>query len=471
MSTNASITGQLKHYLVVFSWMTKSYYQQEKKSFWLIQLLMGLSVVLGLAWVLGLVAGLNNLNDPNYLKQFGSEILQGFYSQPFFMWLSQISVAGMIGVFLMYQSYQIGVHSIIRFQVRVLRNVLKTVNQTDEVDWLAAVADEPRKKTHRIIKVSVQLTGLVVRRLVRMLVPMLTFLVAFFALLKLDAELLLYLIPFALIYLVLLYFINRSAARNQVKLTTVSESSNKKMSGVIDDMLFQNKSYDNDTVEEIEATDYRFFSLLRYRRRLAEIHVVWVNSLFLILGSALIVIAYSSFGQAATIDWLHLILFLVALRYAGSGLQEMASATVAFSRFLPDTELVYQLLNPIEKGCQEDPIEEGVVFYFNSNIETSSMLPQLLKLNHGVKQCYELNEKSSQLITSQEHEVIWIYSVKPLLFKQSVKKFQSQISKVLLYENGYLRCYDDVAKFLTEFNPEQHQMKRSNFEVDEDDLY
>lgn len=471
MSNNNSLSKQLKHYLKVFRWMTKAYYSEEKKAFWLIQIMMGLSVVFGLVWILGLIAGLNNLNDSDYLKQFNSGLLIAFFSQPFFLWLSQISLAGMVGVYMMYESYQVGIRSIIRFQVNVLQKVLATINQEDEVDWLAAVADEPRKKVHRIIKTSIQLTGLVVRRLVRMVVPLITFLVAFLALLKLDAELLLYLIPLALMYLVLLYFINRNAARNQVKLVAVADKTNRKMSAVIDDMLFQNKRFGDETIHAVEDTDYRFFSLLKYRRRLAEIHVAWVNNLFLILGSAFIIIAYSSFGEEGVIDWFHLILFLVALRYAGNGLQQMSSATVAFSRFLPETELVFQLLHPHPNDKPLNNFDAGLIFYFNGSIEASPMIPQLLKLNHGVKQSHMVDGQMDQIIAKQDQDVLWFYSNRPGQFKQSVAKFKTQISQVLLYENGELKCYDDVGVFLGEFNPSQYQRMKANPDIDEDDLF
>ncbi|MCX7552952.1 hypothetical protein OS175_03595 [Marinicella sp. S1101] len=471
MSNNNSLSKQLKHYLTVFRWMIRAYYSEEKKAFWLIQIMMGLSVALGLVWILGLIAGLNNLNDSEYLNQFNSDTLITFFSQPFLLWLSQISLAGMFGVFMMYESYQVGMRSIIRFQVNVLQKVLAAINQKDEVDWLAAVADEPRKKTHRIIKTSIQLTGLVVRRLVRMMVPLITFLVAFMALMKLDAVLLLYLIPLAFLYLVLLYFINRNAARNQVKLIAVAEKTNKKMTVVIDDMLFQNNRFSGETIKAVEATDYSYFSLLKYRRRLAEIHVVWVNNLFLILGSALIIIAYSSFGQSGAIDWFHLILFLVALRYAGNGLQQMSSATVAFSRFLPETELVFQILNPQPNDKQVCKFGDGLIFYFNGSIEASPMIPQLLKLNHGVEKCHQIDGQIAQLIASQSHDRLWFYSNRPLQFKQSVVQFKAQISQVLLYENGEIKCYDEVDVFLDEFMPKQYQKLKSAPDIDEDDLF
>jgi len=344
--SQTTIKQQLKHYLTVLRWMLGGYYRQEKKSFWFIQILMAASVLLGLAWLLGIIAGLNHLNDASYLSQFKFSLLIDFFALPVSIWLVVLSISGLLGAGALFWSYQVGVKSIIRYQVKLLHQVLKTINQSDSGDWLNVVKEDPRKKTHRIIKISVQMTGLVVRRLARMLIPLVTFIVAFVALLKLDGFLLLNLIPLALLYVFVLYFINRYAARNQVRLTAVAEVANRQVGRITDDLMSQQRQFGQPVREEIDQSEYRLFSGLRYKRRLAEIHVVWVNSLFLILGSAVIIFSYGSQANISSIDWVHLIMFLIALRYAASGLQEMASSTVAFSRFLPEIELVYHLLHP-----------------------------------------------------------------------------------------------------------------------------
>ncbi len=463
------IKRQAGHYLAVLKWMLSSYYQQEKQAFWLIQVLMGLSVGLGLMWLLGILAGLNHLNDSQYLQAFKFAFLFDFFNLPLWAWLGILSVAGLLSAGAMFLSFHLGVKSIIRYQVNVLHLLLETINQKDQFEWLSVVDEEPRKKTHRIIKMSVQMTGLVVRRLVRMLIPLLTFVVAFVALIKLDGRLLLNLVPLAVIYLVALYYINRHAARNQVKLTGVADKANKQMGVVVDDMLYQNKSFDAEVINDINQSDYRKFSKLRYRRRLVEIHVVWVNTLFLVLGSALIVLDFGTKISNQSIDWMHLILFLVALRYAANGLQQMASATVAFSRFLPESEMVYQILN-IKQPPQPDNIS-GLVFYFDSRNAVESLLPQILRQQYGVKNCALLeNIKSLQAAPDNNNpDPLWVYAIRPVLFKQAVKLHQDKISAVICRIGSQIQRYDDVADFLKNFNPQQILKQSNQNDSDYDD--
>lgn len=468
-----SIKQQATHYLSVLVWMIRSYYKLEKRSFWLIQTVMGLSVVLGLLWLLGLIAGLNHLNDSQYLNQFRVTFLADIFNLPLWVWLSLLSIAGLLSAGFMFLSFHLGVKSIIRYQVKVLHQLLEVINQNDQVGWLSVVEDEPRKKVHRIIKMSVQLTGLVIRRLTRMIIPLFTFLAAFVALIKLDGKLLLNLIPLAVLYVIALYFINRHAARNQVKLIGISEKANKQIGIVIDDMLFKNKTFDAKVKNDIDQSDYRFFSKLRYRRRLAEIHVTWVNTLFLVLGSALIVLDFGLGINGQKIDWMHLILFLVALRYAANGLQQMASATVAFSRFLPESELVFQILNP--HSVEEIGDKSGLVFYFDDRSEIESLLPQLLKLRYGVEHHALLKEQLLQDngLNHSDHNSFWVYSARPVLFKQAVKRYQTAIQIVICRIGSQIKQYEDINQFLDEFDPQSilSLNKSSQMSYDDDEIY
>ena len=453
--------------------MLGGYYSQEKKSFWLIQVLMAVSVLLGLVWLLGIIAGLNHLNDANYMSQFGSAFLVDFFSQPLSIWLSVLSISGLLGAGALFLSYQVGVKSIIRYQVILLQKMFQVIGQSETVDWLNVVKDEPRKKTHRIFKVSTQLTGLVIRRLVRMLIPLFTFIVALFALIKLDGSLLLNLIPLVLLYILGLYFINRYAARNQVRLTGVAEVANKEVGVIIDDFLSQQRQFETSVKDDIDQSKYRLFSDLRYKRRLAEIHVVWVNSLFLVLGSAVIILSYGAQDNFASIDWLHLIMFLIALRYAASGLQEMASSTVAFSRFLPETELVYQFLNSSEEKNSEERLS-GLIFYYASDGVMEALTHQLIKLKYGAEKCFPMDdiENIEALLNETSDESIWIYSSRPVKFYQTVMHNRKSISHILVSIKGQTKHYESLDEFQSEFNPQQLvKAKQSNVTSYDDEMF
>lgn len=459
------IAQQARHYRQVFAWLFAAYYRAERRAFWLTQLLMGLSVALGLVWLLGLLAGLNFLNHSLPLEGFIVTWLQWFFALPLYSWLLLLSVCGLLSAGLLYVSFQVGVKSVVRFQTKLLEKVVKTVCQED-AGWLRATEQTPRKHLNRVVKSSVQLTGLVVRRLARLLIPSLTFLLATVALLKLDGKLSLLLLPLSLAYLVILYFINRSTARNQVALVAVGEQTQPALSALIEDSLVSSSYRANSFHRRLEQAKYDDFSQLRYKRRLAEIHVAWLNTLFLVLGSAVIVLVAVNNQTAQGVDWRHLILFLVALRYAVSGLQEIASGTVAFSRFLPETELLYRLL---QTSTTAGKTVDGVVCVFDG---WSMGFELSRKKYHGLRpqnadwvalEQWENGQNSSKNI--------WIYASQAVKFKQLVRKFWPQIELVIVVDQqGREHFYTDKAQFLSEFQVEQFKKATATqtFELDDE---
>jgi len=466
------IKQQGKNYFSVLRWLLSDYHRKEKAAFWLVQVLMAISVGLGLIWLLGVIAGINHLNDRSYLTSINLNWLTYFFDLPVWQWMMMLSLSGMISAAAMFASFHAGVKSVIRYQINLVNRLLDRINDAEHSDWLTVVEDQPKEKVHRIIKLSVQLTGLVVRRLSRMLIPIVTFMVAFVALIQLDAALLSHLIPLAGLYIVALYFINRHAARVQVSLANMSVPTNRNLGVIINDMLQRNRQYDQHIEQEVVATDYPEFSLLRYKRRLAEVHVVWLNTLFLVLGTAIIFFSFDHYQNNGKIDWMQLILFLVALRYAGSGLQEIAAATVSFSRFLPETELVYQMLKaPTDAQRSQSEKWTGRVMYLNTDAGMDAVIPVFLDLQFGVRNCEKLTEqvRNGDVDLSGYPDNIWLYSEGPAQFKQAVRNNRKALDHVVYTHLGSHVHYDDIGLFLQEFLPAQFKQTNNQSQDDFDE--
>lgn len=455
--------------------MVTAYYKQEKSAFWIIQLLMGLAVILSLAWVLGLIAGLNYLSDPDYLSQYGVSFLNDFFKMPLPVWIVLLSLAGMAGAAISFLSFHVGVRSVIRFQLSLIKDIFATIQDENNHRWIQVVDDEPLANTNQIIKMSVQMTGLVARRLARMLIPLITFIISFVALLKLDAQLLSLMIPLAVFYIIGLYFINRHAARTQVILKGLSKKTQQSLSNLIKIVLNRQISHEDVVREKLPESEYEAFSDYRYKRRLAEIHVTWLNTFFLVLGSAVIILSVD-FTDKSTFDWMHLIYFIVALRYAGSGLQQMASATVSFSRFLPEVELVYALLsgesNQFEKKQKKIKEEfSGCIFFLSTQFSECLIAEAILKNTYTDNTAIPLDDFSQYIELENYNQDIWVYSDKPTQFKQTVRKYSDHIHYVLIETNGHLKTFQNIQEFLEEFEPGNFQKhKNQSLVLDDDEM-
>lgn len=452
--------------------MMSTYYRQEKSAFWVIQILMGLAVLFSLIWVLGLIAGLNYLSDPTYLEQYKVSFLNDFFKMPLAVWILLLSLAGIAGAAISFLSFHVGVRSVIRFQMNTIKDIFSTIQDNKNHQWIQVVKDEPLAKTNQIIKMSVQMTGLVVRRISRMLVPLITFIISFIALLKLDAYLLSFMIPLAIVYVIALYFINRYAARNQVILSGLSKRTMRSLSDVIKGVLNRTVSHHEAATEKLLDSGYQTFSDYRYKRRLAEIHVTWLNTLFLVLGCAVIILSVD-FTDKTSFDWMHLLYFIVALRYAGSGLQQMASATVSFSRFLPEVELVYALLSGEETKFHDNKktTDEytGCVFFLSTQFSECLIAEAIIKQSYSQNNVVLLDDFIQR--EDQPEQNVWIYSDRPTLFKQKVRKHSNEINWVLVEINGNLKAYNNIQEFLEEFDPDNFQkIKTQSVMLDDEDM-
>ncbi|WP_395377336.1 hypothetical protein [Marinicella sp. W31] len=453
------ITQQGKNYATLFWRLMLSYYRCETGSFWLIQFLMGASVLLGLIWLLGIIAGVNHLHDANYLQQYGVTVLADFFNQPVPVWLSLLSLAGIASALLLYASFEVGVRSAIRYQKHLIARSLNIVSEDKDFLWVQAFPGSPRSQLNRIIKLGVQLTGLVARRISRVFIPLITFIIAFVALIKLDGQLLFYILPLTVAYIVVLYFINRHAARIQVKLAELMGPVQNKLTHLIDSTLRQdtNKKPQN-YLQDIEATQYHEFANLRYQRRLAEVHVSWLNTLFLVLASAVLVLVFKYVKAEASINWLNLILFLVALRYAASGLQQLSAATVGFSRFLPETEKVMRLLHLPAAKVQPQQIQGTIFCLMADNRVEQFELSYLMNLypEHEAVVLDDLIESDQRTVQHylKKTENALVVSNRPRQFINRVKQHQESIAAVLLCNGGERQCVTDVQQFLDTFDPD-----------------
>ncbi|MCF6300187.1 MAG: hypothetical protein L3J52_03575, partial [Proteobacteria bacterium] len=344
---------------------------------------------------------------------------------------------------------------------------LRLTDVPEKSGLIYCFSGDTRANLHRVIKLGIQLVGLVARRTSRMLVPVLTFIIAFFALIKLNAILLAFLFPLTMVYVIILYFINRDAARNQIKLSRSAAICANKMGRLIDQTLDEKILSEKVNVQNlIEETSYLEFTAYRYKRRLAEVHVNWLNGGFLVLGSALLIIIFEWTGYDP--NWMSLILFLVALKYAAGSLQQIASATVGFSRFLPETERVFRLLNA--NHCKQAEKLDGVYFYLSSDTTIKPFKLQVLSRHFLYDDLRFLDEIVGQNVQIQKTARVLLVSNKAKMFFNQVKLHRKIIKKIIVeYPEGQIH-YNDVKIFLEKFNVEKFIQNQHNKSVEIDDI-
>ena len=402
------------------------YYRHQKKLFWLVQLLMVVSTATGLFWILSIILGISHYQNPANTEGFKYLLFSWVFNMPLWQWLMLASFAGVISAWSLFLSIQLGVKSVLAYQKHLSHQCLNIVSQDKYRHWSVEFEQTPRQALLRVLRQGVQLTGLVSRRITRAFVSLVTFILAFIVLLYLDTRLLLLLLPLSVFYVIALYFINRYAARISTEMADTLLISSSRFNQLVSAVL--NKSLDISSPKFQQKYDdslYMRQAELKYLRRLSEIHVNWLNTLFLVLGIAIIIVYIVYIQASENIDWQHLLIFLVSLRYAASSLQQISAITVAFSRFLPEIQLVYRLLNVVDSAMENNKlvIRHHVIIYVPSSILDD----------------FEIQQLHNSLTMQEDAELLKLVEIREQGSNQFFEKLTNTAKQTIIVDNNLQR--------------------------------
>ena len=417
--SEATLRQQINNYIQLFKQLTVSYYKHQKKAFWSIQLLSILSTSLALFWIFSIILGISHYQNPANTQGLKYQLFAWVFALPLWQWLIVASSAGLISAWTSFLTMMIGKKSALDYQKHISKRCLEKVSNPLFDHWPKQFLQTPRQTVLRILKQGVQLTGLTTRRITLSFVSLFTFIAALAVLFYLDAMLLLLLFPLALLYLFILSLINRYTAQTSIQAAETLPKSNYRFNQLLTAVLNRDIKVNSPEFEKIyDESLYIKQADLKYQRRLAEVHVSWLNTGFTVLAIALIILHVVYTTSSKTIDWQKLLFFLIALKYAASNLQQVSSLTVAFSRFMPEIQLVFRLLNTqsSDKTTASSQIKANAIIYTpSSHLES-----------------FELLQVKNNLSWQNEYELISLAQCRQIDFKTNMNE-QKQI--VLIHNN------------------------------------
>ena len=369
--TLVSVSGQWRNYRGVLSWLFGGYYRAEKKAFWLVQLLMGLSTVTGFLWMTGILLGFGRKQN------WGSgrlALLAPVYDWPMWQWLAFFSLFGVLSAVAFYYSFQVGVDSTLRYQTRLFRKVLArhvvdTVEQKQGVvipstgmtppSLPSPVSGAQLANVLRLLKTNTHMAGLVSRRLTRAFIPALTSMAGTIALFLLQPGLTVLLIPLFVIYAIGLYRINAHAAEISMALNAESLRSTRNIRKLVAETqetpeLLADEARFN---QAFHSSHYPQLARLKYQRRLVDIHVNWLKTFLLVFAIVLMVAWFGWQHSSGGFDWAALLMYLIVMRFTANALGVVGAASVAFSRFYPEIKALAAYLDG-KTAMEQIPIDD-----------------------------------------------------------------------------------------------------------------
>jgi ABC-type multidrug transport system fused ATPase/permease subunit len=188
----------------------------------------------------------------------------------------------------------------------------------------------------RLISAGSRFTAYVVRDLLRLILPALTFALALGMLLWIDAGVTLLLTPVVVVYLIPLYLINLGVSRLQSEFRELSSVIRKTATRGWRQMM--RHSHSALTKEEVEAgrRDADRLRRIHYRRMLTPKQIQLLNTIFIMVCLLALLVYFTIDSRVHGRPWADLLAYIVALRFAVSALRQVSGTLAKLSRYLPE---------------------------------------------------------------------------------------------------------------------------------------
>jgi ABC-type multidrug transport system fused ATPase/permease subunit len=205
--------------------------------------------------------------------------------------------------------------------------------------WQASADETPRAIISRLAGSASRAMGLVLRDMLRVILPVLTVVATVGFLFYIDVPMTLLLLPFAAAYMLPLYLINRRVTRLQRQYRELSPRARSEVSRRVRHMLSTGEFEQGTAAAQREAIDgpvYRGSLAALYGRLLADRRVHLLNSAFFVTCLVALLIGFGIEARSHGRAWSDLLFYLLALRFAISSLKQTTSMGAKFSRFFPE---------------------------------------------------------------------------------------------------------------------------------------
>jgi ABC-type multidrug transport system fused ATPase/permease subunit len=176
----------------------------------------------------------------------------------------------------------------------------------------------------------------VVRDLLRSILPLLTFVFALAMLLWIDVGVTLLLLPLVIVYLIPLYLINLAISKLQSEFRRMHSVVRKSATRAWRQTFLG--SDEKMTAEDSAAVmrDSDQLRLVHYRRMLTPKAVQLLNTVFAMVCLLTLLVYFTIDTRVHGRPWADLLAYIVALRFAVSGLRQVSATVAKLSRYLPE---------------------------------------------------------------------------------------------------------------------------------------
>lgn len=248
-----------------------------------------------------------------------------------------ICILGLTSSTCIYLSEWAVVKLTVAYQRECERRLFQVITDPNCRGW-GSLFSEPAMSGLMKLRPKSKILAISARRLVRMILPLLTSIVATLTLVLMNYWLTTLLLPLFALYLIPLYIINRGATNTQRNYEIIIPKVKSKIKRAIRKATKSHNSLNlryTGFDQVIDDPSYYHSGILFFKRRLLPEKTKLLNNVFLIVGIFILFIYAAFNADHPNWSWTEFVLYLILLRVTVSSLQGITSTLIMLSRFLP----------------------------------------------------------------------------------------------------------------------------------------
>lgn len=214
----------------------------------------------------------------------------------------------------------------------------------------------------RLVKSDSRMAGRVLRLILSLIIPIITLIVAFSALVYLNPTLTLAILFFGIGYLMFQKKVSKKAANFSIRAETLAPLVSQGYRKLIQHFKLQPENHSSkELVEETFKSNNLRDELDAYEGRLLAVEKSRLGTgLFTAMAIGLIILVMGGNIIRVGSGWDHLLIFVIALRFALSSLQSSFAIITSINRFYPQIRRYFQFLKNVEEELHKKPKFESV---------------------------------------------------------------------------------------------------------------
>jgi len=301
----------------------------------------------------------------------------------------------------------------VMYQHTLVTRILEVAADPLCAGWQLHFDESPKSAISRLAGIRTKLTAYAFRNMLRGILPIITFILSVWVLAYVDWRLTLAIVPIVAVWLIPLYLINRGVARLQKEYTRTSREARRTANAVYSGILESDDPPAGAQERARCAMDdpiHDRAAVMFWRRKLATRRVQAANTMLFVVCVIGLFLLFGLETAEGKRTWSEYIAYILALRFALSGIRQTTARFIKLSRYLPEYRAYTEFVDNAERiraartFASAEPLPDVLTLSLSGEKRWNSQ--RKIRLARGRVLWILTNEKPSVSVLGAYHAMI-----------------------------------------------------------------